>query len=52
MYLRVVHVMFALFCVVLGRFGKMICQRPKINMTWGLAKCVCHQHDMMLFVAN
>jgi hypothetical protein len=28
--------MFALFCHVFGRFDKMIRQRPKIDVIWGL----------------
>jgi hypothetical protein len=32
----VIHVMFALFCHVLGRFGKMICQRPILMLREGL----------------
>jgi hypothetical protein len=39
--------MCALFCHVLGRFGKMIRQRL-IYMIWGLANCVCHQDDLTL----
>jgi hypothetical protein len=47
-YLRVVHVMFPLFCHVLGRFDKNDFSRTKTNVTWGLIKCVDHQDDMML----
>jgi hypothetical protein len=39
--------MFALFCRVIGQFGKMIRQRPNLE-GWGLANCVCHQGDLML----
>jgi hypothetical protein len=39
--------MFALFCHVIGQFGKMICQGLILN-DGGLANCVCHQDDLML----
>jgi hypothetical protein len=39
--------MFALFCHVFGRFGKMIHQDLILN-DGGLANCVYHQDDLML----
>jgi hypothetical protein len=45
--LGVIHVMFTLLCRVIGRFSKMICQRPNLE-GWGLANFVCYQDDLML----
>jgi hypothetical protein len=49
--LGVIHVMFTLFCRVFGRFGKNDLTKDLILRDaggGGLAKCVCHQDDLML----
>jgi hypothetical protein len=49
---EVIHVMFALFCQVLGRFGKMICRRPIIIECGGLQNDLPSGRPDVVFLAN
>jgi hypothetical protein len=52
MYPEVTNVMFALFCHVLGRFDKIICQRPKLTLYGGLQNNFPSGRPDVVFLAN